>query len=168
MSMSPGCHAVTGCDPTSSYFQIGKKNVYTKLTGELWEKIKWSQVGLSDDIAEVLDICREFVLLLYSNKKMDGGNYCKTWDQLWYILASTTNKTPACLPPTEDAFAQHVMRARLQSAIWCNSHIAKPVLWQPDGNGWKFTGEEGLAPNHVLERYCTYRSERSHTFVLLR
>ena len=25
------------------------------------------------------------------------------------------------------------------------------MLWQPDGNGWKFTGEEGLAPIMYLK-----------------
>jgi hypothetical protein len=32
-----------------------------------------------------------------------------------------------CLPPTDDAYRQHVLRAVLQTAIWTRAHLADPV-----------------------------------------
>ena len=71
---------------------------------------------------------------------------CSTLDKLRYVLASTTDKSAAELPPTEDAFMQHVMKARYQVAIWCQSHIANPVLWELVGNGCKLLDGEHLEP----------------------
>ena len=53
------------------------------------------------------------------------------------MLASTTDKPASQMPPTEDAFEQHACRARYQAAIWCNSHVGYPLLWDPVGSGWK-------------------------------
>lgn len=63
-----------------------------------------------------------------------------------YVLASTTDIPASRLPPTEDAFKQHVMRAMYQTAVWCHSHQPKPVLWNPVGKGWKLTEQGGLEP----------------------
>ena len=51
-------------------------------------------------------------------------------------MASTTDRPAACLPPTEDAFLQHLKRAQVQTQIWQTSHIAKQKRINPVGNGW--------------------------------
>ena len=58
------------------------------------------------------------------------------------MLASTTDTSAAVLPPTEDAFRQHVPRASYQTAVWCSSHVANLKLWNPAGNGWKLTDNQ--------------------------
>ena len=61
---------------------------------------------------------------------------CKTLDELKYKLSSQTDLAAKMLPPTEDSFYHHVMRCLYQTKLWCNSHIAKPTLPDPDGHGW--------------------------------
>ena len=56
-----------------------------------------------------------------------------------YVLASTSDRPAACLPPTEDAFKHHVMRARYQVSLWKQSHLPHPEVWSPIGSGWKRT-----------------------------
>ena len=43
--------------------------------------------------------------------------------------------TSSLFPPIDDAFKQHVKRVDYQVATWVPSHEAKPVIWQPDGDG---------------------------------
>ena len=57
-------------------------------------------------------------------------------DELRYKLSSQTDLAANMLPPTEDSFYHHVMRCLYQTKLWCNSHIAKPTLPDPDGHGW--------------------------------
>ena len=67
-------------------------------------------------------------------------------DDLCFKLATTTDKPASMLPPTEDAFEQHVLRAKFQTNIWCQSHIAKPAAQDPVGNEWFWDDESGLQP----------------------
>jgi len=67
-------------------------------------------------------------------------------NELRFLLATTTDKPASVLPPTEDAFKQHVLRAQYQVAVWCQSHIAKPVDMDPVGRGWRWH-----MPNNVQE-----------------
>ena len=83
-----------------------------------------------------MPVAREYALLLYGKKKNENGRMCTNLDELRFIIASTTDAASANLPPTEDAFEQHVQRAMYQTAIWCHSHIPKPTLWSPIENGW--------------------------------
>ena len=49
-------------------------------------------------------------------------------------------------PPTDDAFAQHVLRARFQTLVWCQSHETSPNLPNPVGLGWKQNDVGGMEP----------------------
>ena len=40
------------------------------------------------------------------------------------------------LPSTEDAFKQHVLRAKFHTLIWCKSHIPNQELIEPVGRSW--------------------------------
>ena len=83
----------------------------------------------------------EFVLLMYGKK----AGKCKTLNELRYKLATTTDKPANQLPPTDDAFKQHALRAMYQSLIWCNSHLPKPHLGEPEDFGW-YRDSSGLHP----------------------
>ena len=53
------------------------------------------------------------MLCLYGLK----GQSCSSLDELRYKLATTTDKPAHALPPTDDAFQQHVLLAQYQTAI---------------------------------------------------
>jgi len=83
-----------------------------------------------------------FVLLLHGKKVK-----CQTsLDDLRYHLASTTDKPANQLPPTEDAFDQHVSQAHYQVQIWNQSRIPKPEMASPVGNGWRISESRELHP----------------------
>ncbi len=133
----PACHALTGCDTTSSLYRIGKATALTRLKTHLCELLEITKFGLSGSLEEVLPVARRYALLLYGQKKKVDGHPCTNLDKLRYTLASTTDLSAANLPPTEDAFQQHVLRALYQTAVWRHSHLAKPLLWNPVGRGWR-------------------------------
>ena len=131
----PACHALTGCDSNSSLYRIGKKTAFTKLEKNSSALTDLKYLGVSANLEEALPVARKYALPLYSPKKKDSER-CSTLDALRYHLASTTDMPASSLPPTEDAFKQHVWRAMYQTAIWCHSYIPKPLLWDPEGKGW--------------------------------
>ena len=135
-SCLPACHALTGCNTTSSLYRIGKSTAFNKLKSHLSELKDLAHVGVSASLEKSLPVAREYALRLYGKKKKENGRMCTNLDELRFIIASTTDAASANLPPTEDAFEQHVRRAMYQTAIWCHSHVPKPTLWSPIDNGW--------------------------------
>ena len=137
----PAMHALTGCDSTSSLHKVGKITAFRKLQQcpHLWPVI--ASFGIKD-LNESLPTVQEYILSLHRKKKMESGALCSTLDDLRYIYEITTDKPAAAFPPTEDAFYQHAKCAHYQARIWCSSHIAKPELDDPIGNGWKI-GQNG-------------------------
>ena len=79
-----------------------------------------------------IEEARKYVLQCYtSNIKSDV-----TLDDLCLVMASTTNRPAAWLPPTEDVLLQHLKRAQVQTQIWQTSHIAKQKQINLVGNSW--------------------------------
>lgn len=134
-SILPAIHAITGCDSTSSIHMIGKNRAYTKMVNEK-SHIK-DLVNLGDDIhdSKFTDAARHFLLMMYGVKK-NSKLISMTLDDYRFVIASTSNKSSSNLPPTENAFHQHILRCKVQVQIWVNSHVPKPSLWSPIGNGW--------------------------------
>ena len=73
---------------------------------------KLSLFGVSLSASACQQIARHFVLLLYGQK----GKKCNNMDEQRYTLP---HKEAAILPPTENAFKQHLLRALLQTSLWC-------------------------------------------------
>ncbi len=142
----PACHALTGCDTTSSLYRIGKATALTRLKTHLCELQEMTKFGLSGSLEEALPVARRYALLLYGQKKKVDGHPCTNLDELRYTLASTTDLSAANLPRTEDAFQQHVLRALYQTAVWRHSHLAKPLLWNPVGRGWRLREDGCIEP----------------------
>ena len=116
----PAAHALTGCDSTSSLFKIGKHIAYARLVELIkTHPIELAHFGLTDNVDDDVDAARSYILPMYASKRKNS----MTLDKLRYILASTTDKSAAYLPPTEDSFRQLVLRARYQTAVWCQSHF---------------------------------------------
>ena len=77
--------------------------------------------------------------------KFNQTTMTTTLNDLRLKLASTSDKSSANLPPTEDAFLQHILRCKVQLQIWMNSHDPQPNLWNPINNGWSLQ-EGSLRP----------------------
>ncbi len=157
----PAIHALTGCDSTSALFRVGKRTAYTKLVENVDAIQELSKFGLSSPLESALCAARTFVLLLYGKP----GKRCNTLDELRHLLASTTDKDAAMLPPTEDAFRQHVLRARLQTSIWCHSHVPNPELDGPVGHGWT-RALDGSLEYKMYEKECAPAEVRDITHLI--
>ena len=72
-----------------------------------------------------MPVARRYALILNGYKK----NECTSLDELRHVLASTSDMPASQLPPTEDSFRQHVLRAMYQTAVWCHSHQNSAFLW---------------------------------------
>ena len=142
----PAAHALTGCDTTCSMNRIGKKTAYSKLLKNV-DTLSNLKTFHEDDREDSFAVARSYALLLYGKK----GSDMDTLDELRYIMATTTDKPASMLPPTEDAFKQHVLRAKHQTRIWCNSHMPNEVVIEPVGHGWSACDDE------VLHRQCSLR-----------
>lgn len=85
----PACHALTGCDTTSSLYRIGKTTAFTKLKSHLNDLKEMTRFGLSESLQEALPMARQYALLLYGQKKRVDGQLCTNQDELRYTLASS-------------------------------------------------------------------------------
>ena len=142
----PACHALTGCDTTSSLFRIGKTTAFNKLEKHVNDLQGLRTFGLTDCLPEAVVCARQYALILYGVKNKAKSQPCSSLDKLRCILASTTDMPVSQLPPTEDAFEQHVQWAMYQNAVWCHSHVPRPLLWNPVGKSWMLKEDTSLQP----------------------
>ena len=162
-SALPSMHALTGCDSTCALFRIGKRTAFTKLSQNIVQLGQLSQFGLSLSASACQQLARLFLLSLYGQK----GNECSDLDELRYTLALTTDKEASTLPPTEDAFKQHVLRAMLQTRVWCQSDIPKPNIPGIVGHGWHLD-ENGCLKPTMHEQECAPIEVRDVTHLFCR
>ena len=120
------------------------------------------------DVHTFLDTAWRFILLMHGKK----SKTLSSLNELRFLLAIITDKPASVLPPTEDAFKQHVLRALYQVAVWCQSHIAKPVDMDPVCCGWHMDVKDELCPTvyrnesapaevrDITHLYCTDKSCR--------
>ena len=119
--------------------RIGKKTSYSKLLKNV-DTLSNLKTFHEDDLEHSVAVARSYALLLYEKK----GSDMDTLDELRYIMATTTDKSASMLPPTEDAFKQHVLRAKYQTRIWCNSHMPNEEVIEPVIHGWTACDDGGI------------------------
>ena len=130
----PAAHALTGCDTTSSIFDVGKKTMYKVLKDSQKEFVDLSQTAC-DDIETYVAVDRKFVARLYDPKARfacDHGDLNKLRSR----IAQQKDASLVKLPPCEATFRQHVLRVSLQVYIWTSSSIAQPPVRSPLQFGW--------------------------------
>jgi hypothetical protein len=161
----PAMHAITGCDTTCAMYRIGKRTAYSTLSKNI-DILNNLQQFHTTDTEACIESARQLVLLMLGKKARTLGP-SDTLDDLRFLWATTTDKPASMLPPTEDAFKQHVLRAIYQVKIWCNSHIAKSEPIDPVGHGWdrnkdgdlqttKFTKDSApIEVRDITHLYCT-------------
>lgn len=98
-------HALTGCDTTSAFYKIGKRTAFDILIKYI-EAFK--QLSTITTVTEeyAFEIASEFIIKLYKPKKTN----IRTLNELRLYLTQYSNKPASELPPTDDAFLQHLKR----------------------------------------------------------
>jgi hypothetical protein len=131
----PAFHALTGCDTVSCLHGKGKKTAWS--TWDSYTQLTDVLINLANITHELdkptMSVLERFVILLY-----DRTSECTDLDSARKQLFTKKNRTLEHLPPTSNAFEQHVKRTVFQ-AIHCWSHCLKqqmpaidPGLW-----GWE-------------------------------
>ncbi|CAG9760430.1 unnamed protein product [Ceutorhynchus assimilis] len=124
-------HCLTGCDTTSAFYKIGKRTAFDMLTRNINVLAEIGNLpNLSEE--EAIELSTRYVYTLYKNKNKDIVNL----NEMRCFLTSTTNRTAAELPPTDDAFKQHLKRCIYQLKIWYSSHQAENHFEDPSRYGW--------------------------------
>jgi len=98
-------HCLTGCDTTCALFKIGKKTAFDILYKNI-DALKGLEnlPFLPED--EAINLSQLYVLYLYKNKNAN----IKTLNELRVHLTKESNRSASELPPTNDAFKQHLKR----------------------------------------------------------
>lgn len=123
-------YAITGCDTVSFIFRRGKTNVLRTCLKHLDNN---SLKGLIEDprTENFKNSARLFFKMLYNRPSFSGD-----LNALRPYLLPTCKSDIRNLPPTEDAFSQHNLRAAFQLLIWRNANIVCPELPPPTNFGW--------------------------------
>lgn len=111
----PAIHAISGCDTTSSFFQIGK--LKPMKLAETTPEFQRSLQIFGDSKAtkeEIGQVGEKFIICLYGGKKN-----IQTLDELRYMNMMSTKYVPLNrLPPTSRSALFHCLRAHLQTSTW--------------------------------------------------
>ena len=112
----PSLHALTGCDTTSAFIRIGKKQVY--------QFLKTSPEELSDlfsltsaDLESTINTTRHALSLLYAPKGTFKSCH-HDLNMLLVKLATSKDVLLSRIPHSEPSFQQHVLRSSLQATVW--------------------------------------------------
>ena len=131
----PVAHSLTGCDTTSSFFDIGKKTVY-KILKQNTTKYQTLTNLASSDVDACVEAGRLLVADLY-DPKGSAKSVHRDLNKLRVKLALSKDSSLVKLPPSEAAFRQHILRVALQVYVWTHANEAKPPPRSPLEYGWR-------------------------------
>lgn len=149
----PAMHALSGSDTTSYLFGIGKATAMKVLAkGQCLNLLGVEGTVMDDVVAEAAS----FISVCYGMKSalsMSELRYV-VWAKKMANARVTSAPKLKNLPPTQEAFAQHVYRAHLQTMIWKSALCsAPPPAADPTIYGWTKKEDGQLTPvtlpNHV-------------------
>ena len=155
-----GWHALTGCDTCGKFALRGKKswwNLFLELNTEDDKDIieAFKEFGQSAVVSNMVETAlARFVTLNYAK---DKGNLPAARWHLFTKKMVTGDK----LPPTPNAFRQHMLRALVQTYTWRHAHLPKvPPLDVNSGQfGWNKKGDNWIpipitteaAPSSIMQ-----------------
>ncbi|CAC5395401.1 unnamed protein product [Mytilus coruscus] len=111
--------------------------------GTMWKCCKCDIIQLLEE-----EICSSFNLPSYNNIYQStfiaslydpNGKFRYLHDDLNKLRVEFVAAKDASLvkiPPCENTFLRHIPRVMLQTQVWINSHIAKPVIILSKDSGW--------------------------------
>ena len=123
-------HILTGCDTVSYIYRRGKKRV-VDIAFQCMDELKsLADYGTSEILSpigeDIFNAARVFFIKLYTTHDFNGDlNALRTH------LFGKTNGNLRNLPPTENAFHFHVLRALNQMVVSKRAHQSVPVLPDP-------------------------------------
>ncbi len=140
-------------------YRIGKRTAFNTLQKHYEELNDLSLIGNSPELTDAgLEAARQFALKLYGNKRNDDGEMCTSLCELRYVIATSTDKSSANLPPTDDAFVLHARRCNYQTYIWRHSHNPNVQTPSPIGFGWRGDSAGGCRSSYVRAGSSAQRS----------
>ena len=165
-------HALSGCDSVSQFYGIGKGTILKILPKRSLVKLG----RLSTPVKEVFAEASMFMNACYGCQK--SADMSDTRYRVWTTKMGNKKLTSApalkILPPTNDAFEMHVLRAHFQAAVWLSALQEDPNLPSPTKYGWSLDEnchtlvpvtvppDVSLAPLDVLQLIkCGCSSERA-------
>ena len=129
-------YVLSGCDTVWSFpFRKGKTYVFKTClkyaNDPKLQSILNFPLDNSFDTAEFENSARYFFKVLYGRPFFIGN-----LDNLRAHLFHTCKSDIRNLPPTEDSFHLHILRAAYQIIIWKTASCVNPVLPNPKDFGW--------------------------------
>ncbi len=143
----PTVHALSGCDSTSAFSGVGKRKWISCVADHPHLINGMKQLGqhASNISEEAVESSIALTSLVYNRKKMANLN------QLRYELFCSKKANSEKLPPTMDAFMQHLKRVNYQSFIWLHAHQKDLNLPNPADCGWKLNESGQLVPDPMTK-----------------
>lgn len=124
-------HALTGCDSTSFICGHSKKTAW-KVFLDNFELLFPIVKDVLNDAA--ITSAELFFCRLYKTSET-------SLDMARVALFGKVG-SPEKLPPTSDAFRQHLLRCHYQTAVWRQAHVPKPTLPNPTETGWMLQDDQ--------------------------
>jgi len=128
-------HALSGCDTVAHFCNVGKGIVFKVLSNGY----ELSKLGvIEEDFDEVLNEATSFIGACYGSKCQKSMSDIRfdIWTKKMGNRKATTAPKLRSLPPTTEAFAEHVKRAHFQMSIWRAAIQPNPPPLDPLSNGW--------------------------------
>jgi hypothetical protein len=138
----PFLHSLSGRDTTSYPYFTSKKGWF--ITSKKIDTPALEDFAESDDLLaltdEVKNQARDLLIGVYTKRvDMLGSSLAEVRANKFLNNKSTLLKL---LPPTEDAYMQHLKRAALATIIDKRAHVAKPVIPSIEDYGWTVSGDK--------------------------
>ena len=142
-------YILTGCDTVSYPFNKGKKRLLAQTLAHLEDLSTLGSMGepeieryLTEEMFSA--VCR-LIAFLYGREDFEGSA-----DELRAHLYGHFRGDLRCLPPTEDALRQHVLRAFIQDIISKSVHLSDQNIPDPTEYGRHVTNNR-LIPTMMLK-----------------
>lgn len=136
-----GFHALTGADAVSGFYRKSKKTLFKKLCVSNESRCLIQNIGRMEHLTdkEVSNVTKFVIKYIYNDKS--SLTLAQARAKKW---KSMKNKTTLGLPPDEDTFRQHLLRANYQAKIWYD--FEKPSApADPQQHGYSYNGQH-LSP----------------------
>ena len=138
-----GFHALTGCDSTSGFANVGKVKFFKVLKKHPTKYSSVSKLGKELDVSELMPGVEQFICHTYDNKAT-----VKEVNQYRYRMFCQKRAANEALPPTLYSLLYHTKRCNFQALVWKSALVAQPEILSPIGNGWEY--EEDLDGDIVI------------------
>ena len=164
---------MTGCDTVEYLWGIGKGTV----VNDLLSGMPLAKLGTDDNMDEIVGECADFLARCYNSWCDVTGDMSSVRYKVWATKMSNPGRCAApklkTLPPTTQAFQEHVYRAHFQTALWRAALHTHPPPLEAVHYGWKrdeasrtllpipVSPDESPAPLYILELImCSCSSDR--------